>query len=207
MTTAGGYEIVPVVKTPSVRPGETVRIDVYCSGSGIPKENTLRVGCDADLVSRVAPGEGQVPNFWVATHGRGGNDEAEQYELAATDGGADWTTERTAVADADTVVTEVTLNPVRFDRAPQPDNDTYTPSYRVSKRPHTFVPPAQVEIQTDEHCPIGEYEIPFTFAYPDTDGVHEVTTTATVQVGSFGQRLRSKAAAGVSSVAAAMSLF
>lgn len=207
MGSAGGYELVPVVKTPSVRPGERVRIDVYCTGAGVPSGTELRVGCDAALVSSEDQGEGQVPNLWVASHGAAEGDAAARPEPVATDGGTDVETPGAgsrdeasdhgtggpAAGDADRVTRTVSLNPVRFERSPTPDAAGDEPSYTVSETPTRFAPPAQVEILTDERCPAGEYEIPFSFSYPDGGSA---TETVTVRVGSFGQRLRSRAASG-----------
>lgn len=208
MGSAGGYELVPVVKTPSIKPGERVRIDVYCTSAGVPSGTELRVDCDAALVPLEESGEGQVPNFWVATHGNAeGSTAGPRLERVATDGGAgiesadgDATDPETAPATpggAGRVSQVVSLNPMRFDRTPTPDAAGYDRTYTVSETPKRFAPPAQVEILTGERCPAGEYEIPFTFSYPDGDGTTDVTETVTVQVGSFAQRLRTRAASSV----------
>lgn len=221
MAGEGEYELVPVVKTPAVDPGDRIRIDVYCTGAGVPAGTELRVDCDADLVSATPSGAGQVPNLWVATHGRGATavGQGADPDDVATDGGV---STQSASADPTTATApgltdptpepgtvdrrseQVTLNPVSFDRNPQPEAEDYTPSYTVSDRPQTTAPPAHVEIRTDARTPAGEYEIPFTFAIPDETGLSRTTETVSVTVGSLTQRLRTSALSGLS---AASSLF
>lgn len=195
MDSTGGYEIVPVVRTPSVKAGDIVKIDVYCTGAGIPSENRLTVDCAAGLVSPVTPGEGQVPNLWVAAHGAASQETATERVEMLADGGADWDAEVKPSTESGRVSESVSLHSVSFDRNPQPDETEYAPTYRVSETPHAHAPPAQVEIRTNERATPGRYNIPVTFSYPADAGVETVTETVSVKVGSLAQRLRSRSKA------------
>ena len=190
MVTEGEYEIVPVVKTRAVNPGDTVKIDVYCTSTGIPKQNRMRLDYDETLVSKQLPGEGRVPNIWVRKNGRP-EAESDDENTTEADGGEQWTIDLDAEPRNDGVErTEVTLNPLSFDRNPQPEAPAGASTYSVTDSPRFISPPAEIEIRTDENCKPGDYEIPFEFAYPDKEGVTQITTETSVHVNSFHEAHR-----------------
>lgn len=182
MSTRGGYDIVPVVKTPSVDRGDTAKIDVYCTSSGIPPGNTLTFGYDAALSK---PGDRSV---WIQRNGSDGP--------ASGSGGACHPIPDGGSADAlpldvpEQTIQETSLPPVRFFTHPAGESpDVPIPSDR-STTPHRIRPPAEIEIQTGADCEPGEYEIPFVFSYTDEDGPQQLTRETSVRVNSFPETHR-----------------
>lgn len=182
MSTRGGYDVVPVVKTPRVDRGETVKIDVYCTSAGIPPGNTLTFGYDSRLTD---PDDGDV---WVQLNGGDAPRAAPGHVHApVADGGA---VVELPLTGPEQTIRETSLAPIRFfTHAEGASPDVATPSER-STTPHRIRPPAEIELRTAPTCPPGDYEIPFVFSFESEDGTEHLVRRTAVHVNSFTETHR-----------------
>lgn len=182
MSERGGYDVVPVVKTPRVDRGDTVKIDVYCTSAGIPPGSTLTFGYDSRLSD---PDDEDV---WVQLNGGSAPRTAPGHVRApVADGGA---VVELPLTGPEQTVRETSLAPVRFFTHPAGATpDVRTPSER-STTPHRIRPPAEVEIRTAADCPPGDYEIPFVFSFESEDDTEHLVRRTSVHVNSFTETYR-----------------
>ena len=182
MSERGGYDAVPVVKTPRIDRGDTVKIDVYCTSAGIPPGNTLTFGYDARL------NDPDDEDVWVQLNGADTTRIAPgNVHAPVADGGA---VVELPLTGPEQTVRETSLAPVRFFTHPEGATpDVRTPSER-STTPHRIRPPAEIEIRTAADCPPGDYEIPFVFSYDDEEGTEHLVRRTSVHVNSLTETHR-----------------
>ena len=161
------YSVVLRNKTPKLNAGETVLVDVYLVGYGIPARNKLHIQWSSDdVIDQKQPG---VIQAWLAL----GVHEATKRKVPIK---RDKPQEIRLIPDEGPhsggltigLFSEMFLRPLQV---PEPKNNEFE---RVaSELMWDDKPPLLLKLKTSADAPSGDYEISFTFTYADGQGISQ----------------------------------
>ena len=190
MTDSCTYEIQPVVRTPYVDKGDTIRIDVFFTGSGIPNRNKLFVSHNPDLTAD-NPGEmkawilGYTNEEGITTMVAGETDQSDYPDVNENN-------LPPQIYEIDTITTIASFVPSNFTSGLSRGSDHHTLRQTASEVAHQGHPPLEIKLNTDEYCRSGDYDIPVVFTYTDNSGMHQTKSVPQVHVKSFRETHQKK---------------
>lgn len=200
------YAMLPVVKTPEVDKGDTVEIDVYFTGTGIPNRNKLYLSYNPKLIDEYDPGEVRT---WIGARSDNGVLTPISGDIPVSEFGEDAQvmTEDGPVSVSEvggilperfpirTPGTTVFLLPTLFfqreglDYTIYDNNSLQFSSHMIkgimSEASHSGHAPIEIELHTDPSCSSGDYEIPLIFSYTNDEGVFIEKEVPKIHINSF----------------------
>lgn len=170
------YTTIAVNHTPEIDPGDTIRFDLYWSGSGIPDKNRLYLNYNPALISDSDPGEIRM-YVRMATNEKTGENHPVSGE------------EHKQLQKIDVPGTHIGLTETVF----YPDSSEDPPEWfvpsRISERGHDHHAPVEVRINT-EGTPPGDYTIPIILNYVTEGTLKQDRRNVDIHVTSWPERHR-----------------
>lgn len=168
------YTTIPLVRTPEINPCDTIKIDLYWSGSGIPEKNRLYVSYNPDLISEENPGEIRTFVKEAVNENTG--------KVMVTSGEY-----RKQVQQVDRPGTHIGLRKTNFYPDPDFQEADGIIQPRVSERNHDSHAPVELRINTSK-CSPGEYTIPIIFNYVYNEDIKQDRQEASIHVTKWTER-------------------
>lgn len=171
------YELISITQKSHIDPGEPAQIKLYITGYGDVERNKLHVLYSIpDFLSTPDPGRIYLPI--AGTY----NDADEMVGIASGQ-----VVGEKGLGDTGTMVH---LPSSYFFEPPRQRRDEALPDI-AAEGSHEGMAPIDVQINSDENAPPGDYEFTFTFSYEDTEGeIKQSQQTTTVHINSWFERHR-----------------
>lgn len=194
------YEIVPVLETTSISPGEEIKLNLYLTGKGMPTKSKVSVNYAGIPVDTSRNGRVEF-SIHAGVSG----------EDFATVSGENFVSE-TSFPDHEIGAFVTGLNPLYFTDNPEAKEELqeYHFSPTMAETEHGGVPPIKIIIPTRESIDPGTYKITSSLVYERNDVTPSVTKQAVeVEVQDWVDRNRRqlrKAAIAIASIAVLVSI-
>lgn len=170
----GQYTLVPIVQTPKIDPGDTIKIDIYLLGAGEIDDNRLDVVYEFDNL--INP-----------------KDRGEAESAVAIDIDGNIKTGEDPIQD-DLIKTNYELPTTgrRFSFSERlinnnPNSETDFPPSKLGQS-HDGNAPLRLNIQTDGNADPGDYALPLIFTYKAGDEIRQTQHHANIYVKSWVER-------------------
>lgn len=160
------YSLVLRNQTPKLNPGETVHVDIYLSGYGIPVRNKLHIQCSSDnVIDKKNPG--YVQSFFEY---RIYNNRKDRTQIIPIEPNKFPIFYGSTSHSGGTM--DVLNHGIFMPTFHTPDTDNKDELEKVaSELMVDDKPPLQYILNTSSDAPPGDYEIMFTFTYSDDQGL------------------------------------
>jgi len=171
------YELISIAQKSHIDPGDVAQIKLYITGYGSIKRNKLHVLYSVpEFLSTSDPGRIHLP---IA----GWYDNSDEM-VAITSG------QVIGKKELGETGTMIHLPPSYFFEPPRQRRGEALPDI-AAEGSHEGMAPIDVQINSDENTPPGDYGFTFTFSYEDDDGeVKQSQQTTTIHVNSWVERNR-----------------
>jgi hypothetical protein len=171
------YSLIIRNRTPIVKPGQTIEIEIFFSGYGIPEKNKLVVQCSSPyIINKTDPG--------TYTISIGSDIDPSTGKIIGGGGNANLVT-----AKMSDIGITVPLGKGFFAENTQQKN---IPDYGlegiVSESVWDYNPPILFKINTAKNAPSGDYDISFVFTYGNEQNISQDYKTAQFHVSSWWER-------------------
>lgn len=173
----GSYELISIAQKSHIDPGDVAQIKLYITGYGNVERNKLHVLYSIpDFLSASDPGKIYLP---IA----GMYDESDEM-VGITSG------QFVGEKELGDTGTMVHLPPSYFFEPPRQRRDEALPDI-MAEGSHRGMAPIDVQINSDENAPPGDYEFTFTLSYENNEGeVKQSQQTTTVHINNWVERNR-----------------
>lgn len=173
----GGYTIVPVLRTPSVSPSETVKIDIYIVGSGDIEDNRLDI---AHVNPRVISEDFGTIKMALLKDPEGGIKTGKETNC--------YDSQRTNFNLNDTGG-KFSFPQEYFSRSLDDEHPTLHFDTTLLETKHDEMPPIQYQLETASWATPGDYSLMMVFTYDDGSGnIFRDIKDVTFHVDSFRER-------------------
>jgi hypothetical protein len=176
------YSLVLRNKTPKLNPGETVQVEIYLSGYGIPARNKLHIQWSSDdVVDNNQPG---VIQAWLGSRIHEATKRKIPFKLVKPE-------EARIVLEGRPHSGGLTIHLgsgtfLRPVQVLEPKNDEFE---RVAcELMWDGKPPLLLNLKTSSDAPSGDYEIAFTFTYADGQGLFQDRRTVQFHIRDWQER-------------------
>lgn len=171
------YSTIAVNRTPTIDPGDTIEIDLYWSGNGVPDKNRLYLNYNRNLVNKDNTGE--IRTFVKKAVD---TDTGEVFPVSGT--------EHMQKSELEIPGTEIGFVETLFhpDSQARPDHML---SGVISESDHEGHSPVEVRINTAK-CPPGEYSVAAVFNYQINDIIKQDRVDIDIHVNTWSETHRRK---------------
>lgn len=189
---SANYTIIPVNNTPEINPGNTIAIDLYLSGGGVPDESVMYINYNKSLVDIDSPGK------ISAFVGQGLDQETEELIPISGD-------EYEQSQPIKLPATLVELPKTMYYPEP-PEEPGVITAPLASESDHETHSPLEIQINTAK-CPPGDYYITIVLNYISGEEVLQDRQESKVHIRTWRERNRNKIEiAGIIGVIASIGL-
>jgi len=166
---------IAVNRTPKISPRDTIEIDLYWSGAGIPDENRLYLNYNPTIINQNNPGSVRAYVRMAEDHTTG--------EVQPVSGEV-----HKQSKNIDIPGTVVGLVETVFHPDPRIDTDDFARP-RVSEGFHDEHAPVEIRLNTSD-CPPGDYIISIIFTYRSDDLTKQNRQDVNIHVENWTERNR-----------------